>query len=140
MVESLRDNLNRLTSLLNDHPVPFYSPRYAAHMTFDSSLPSIAGWITGLLLNPNNISFEAGPLTTLLELEVGNELCKMIGFKHDDKVPEEREDDDAERGEDVMSWGHLTADGTVANIEAIWVGEFTLSSTSSKRLRTVSSP
>ncbi|KAF5326606.1 hypothetical protein D9611_000881 [Ephemerocybe angulata] len=105
MVATLRTKLARLSSLLNDRSVPFYSPRYAAHMVFESSLPSIAGWLAAMLLNPNNVSFDAGPITTLLELEVGRDLCRMLGF---------------EEGGDVRSWGHLTCDGTVANIEAIW--------------------
>jgi glutamate/tyrosine decarboxylase-like PLP-dependent enzyme len=58
-----------------------------------------------MLLNPNNVLFEAGPITTALELEVGQDLCKMIEF---------------ENTEDIGGWGHLTCDGTVANIEAIW--------------------
>ena len=105
MVNELRSKLSNLSTLLNDFSIPFYSPRYAAHMTFESSLPSIAGWLSAMLLNPNNVSFEAGPITTLLELEVGKDLCKMIGFKDQD---------------DIQSWGHLTADGTVSNIEAVW--------------------
>ncbi|KAJ3501934.1 hypothetical protein NMY22_g18755 [Coprinellus aureogranulatus] len=117
MVENLRSSLARLSSLLNSRGIPFYSPRYAAHMTFDFSLPSIAGWLGGLLLNPNNISFEAAPLTTVLELEVGKGLCKMLGYA------ETGNGSPQEMDVDVKSYGHLTADGTVANIEALWAGE-----------------
>jgi glutamate/tyrosine decarboxylase-like PLP-dependent enzyme len=120
MVENLRNSLARLFSLLNDRSIPFYSPRYAAHMTFEPSLPSIAGWMSAMLLNPNNVSFQASPITTLLELEVGKELCKMIGFKDS---PEEGEEwNEGQMEGDIRSWGHLTTDGTVANIEAIWAG------------------
>ncbi|KAJ2935440.1 hypothetical protein H1R20_g1658, partial [Candolleomyces eurysporus] len=107
MVDKLRKKLSDLSTLLNDFSVPFYSPRYAAHLTFENSLPSIAGWLSAMLLNPNNVSFEAGPITTALELEVAQDLCKMIGF---------------ENTEEIRAWGHLTCDGTVANIEAIWAG------------------
>ncbi|KAG2005932.1 group II decarboxylase [Coprinopsis cinerea AmutBmut pab1-1] len=107
--DNLRKKFAELSTLLNDFSIPFYSPRYAAHMTFESSLPSIAGWLAGLLLNPNNVSFEAGPITTLLELEVGQDLCKMIGFENEG---------------DMQSWGHLTSGGTIANIEFIWAGKF----------------
>lgn len=116
MVEELRNKIARLSSLLNDRAIPFYSPRYAAHMTFESSLPSIAGWLSAMLLNPNNVSFEAGPITTLLELEVGRDLCHMLGFDSDT-----HSHGDGEEADDMAkSWGHLTCDGTVANIEAIW--------------------
>ncbi|TFK20430.1 PLP-dependent transferase [Coprinopsis marcescibilis] len=103
-VNTLRQKSHNLSALLNEYSIPFYSPRYGAHMTFESSLPSIVGWLSGLLLNPNNVSFEAGPITTVLEHQVGQDLCKMIGFHNEG---------------DMQSWAHLTCDGTVANIEFI---------------------
>jgi len=36
--------------------VPFSSPRYAAHMSFETSMPAIVGWILTVLFNPNNVS------------------------------------------------------------------------------------
>lgn len=72
-------------------------------MTGDASLPSLLGYVAALLYNPNNISSEASPVTTRLELEVGNDIARMIGYR-----PQ-------------THWTHLTSGGTVANAEALWV-------------------
>lgn len=45
-----------LSNLLNEHSVPFFSPRYAGHMCFETSMPAILGWILTILFNPNNVS------------------------------------------------------------------------------------
>ena len=42
-------------------------------------------------------------MTTSYEIDAAGDLCEMIGLKRED------------------SMGHLTAGGSVANIEAIWV-------------------
>ena len=82
---------------------PTFSPRYLAHMISEQSIPSILGYIAGLLYNPNNVTSEAAPVTVDLELEVGRMLASMLGYN-----PEQ-------------SWAHLCAGGTIANIEALWV-------------------
>lgn len=96
-----------MTKLLYDYAVPFYSQRYAGHMNFDVSLPGILGWVTTVLSNPNNVAFEASPITTQLEIFVGYQLCEMLGY---------------ERGpaDKPRYWGHIACDGTVANLESIW--------------------
>lgn len=81
---------------------PFQSPRYAAHMLAEQTLPAIAGYFAAMLYNPNNVSNDAAPVTVRLELEASRMIARMLGY-----------------GED--SWGHLTSGGTVANIEALWV-------------------
>ena len=58
--------------------------------------------MTALLFNQNNCAAEASTVTTKLEVEVGTDLCVMMGYDKD------------------KSMGHLTAGGSVANIEAIW--------------------
>jgi len=90
--------------------IPFHSPRYIGHMLADISLPALVGYIATLLYNPNNCSWEAAPVTTLIEVEVGRELARMLGFGH---TPEEL----------AATWGHITSGGTVANLEAIWVAK-----------------
>ena len=90
--------------------IPFYSPRYIGHMTADTSLPGLIGYIATMLYNPNNVSWEASPVTTLLEVEVGRELAWMLGFG-------------TNRAELVNTWGHITSGGTLANIESIWVAK-----------------
>ncbi|KAK4186014.1 pyridoxal phosphate-dependent transferase [Podospora australis] len=89
--------------MLGQHSIPFWSPRYQAHMCTDLTMPSLLGYFMTMLYNPNNVAVEASPLSTIAEIEVGEQLCDLFGF---DKT---------------TSWGHVTCDGTVANLEAIWV-------------------
>lgn len=51
------------------------------------------------------VAFEASPVTTLLELEVGNQLCSMLGYP---------------TNENIKPWGHIACDGTVSNMESMW--------------------
>ncbi|HYW07479.1 MAG TPA: pyridoxal-dependent decarboxylase [Longimicrobium sp.] len=83
--------------------VPFFSPRYIGHMSSDLTMASMIGYFATMLYNPNNVAAEASPVTTRMELEVADQLARMIGY-----APERQ-------------WGHLTSGGTVANFEALWV-------------------
>ena len=49
---------------------------------------------------------EASTVTTILELMVGDDICKILVYNIADK--------------NTRPWGHITCDGTVANIEASW--------------------
>ncbi|ARV62790.1 decarboxylase [Nostocales cyanobacterium HT-58-2] len=89
--------------------VPFFSMRYQGHMGWDSTIPSVIGYFAGMLYNANNVAFEASTVTTELEIEVGDDLCRMLGYY----VPPHQTDE-------MRAWGHVTCGGTVANIEAIW--------------------
>lgn len=115
MVDRLISRLDKMTDLLNDHSVPFYSPRYSAHMSTDVSLPGIIGYLSTMIFNPNNVAFESSPITTLMELEAGKDMCRMLGYNVDTIESGE---------EDVpVGWGHLCSGGTIANLEAIWAGK-----------------
>ncbi|KAF7340636.1 Pyridoxal-dependent decarboxylase domain protein [Mycena sanguinolenta] len=96
-----------LAHKFSNHHVPFWNPRYNGHMTNDTTLPGIAGYLTAMLFNPNNVAAEASPLTTQLEMEVGQQLCRMVGMNANPKVG-------------PVGWGHITCDGSVANLESIW--------------------
>jgi glutamate/tyrosine decarboxylase-like PLP-dependent enzyme len=87
------------------HSAPFSSMRYQGHMLWDQALPAIVGYIGALLYNQNNVAAEASPVTTMLEGEVGDQLCKMLGYKTSGVI---------------QPWGHITCDGSVANIESLW--------------------
>ena len=65
-------------------------------------MPSIIGYDTAMLYNPNNCAYEGAPATTPMELEVGKDFCKILGFDKD------------------KGWGHITNDGTLANMEGLW--------------------
>lgn len=90
--------------------VPFFSMRYQGHMNWDLTIPGIVGYFAAMLYNPNNVAFEGSTATTILELLVGDDLCRMLGYQ----VP-------GRAGAGALRpWGHVTCDGTVANIEAVW--------------------
>jgi glutamate/tyrosine decarboxylase-like PLP-dependent enzyme len=86
--------------------VPFHSPRYAAHMLAEQTLPSIAGFFAAMLYNPNNVTADVAPVTLRLEHDAGRLLCRMIGYPD-------------------SAWAHLCSGGTVANLEALWVARST---------------
>lgn len=104
----MKDRLSEVLAHLRAS-IPLSSYRNQSHMYWDTTLPSVAGYITGLLYNQNNVATEASPVTTLLEMAVCDDICRMLGFRD----PEE--DCDLPR-----PWGHLTCDGSVANAESIW--------------------
>ncbi|KAJ7325911.1 PLP-dependent transferase [Mycena albidolilacea] len=115
--DDLRKRVGELAQLMNQYSVPFFSPRYIGHMCMEMSVPAIVGYLTTMLFNPNNVAFEASPITTLLELEVGQQLCTMLGY------PANISTHDGD-GEKITPWGHIACDGTVANMEAsqsMWV-------------------
>ncbi|KAH9047668.1 pyridoxal phosphate-dependent transferase [Lactarius hengduanensis] len=113
-MSKLRTTLTLLSRLLPQHCVPFYSPRYMAHMVADVSMPATLGYIMGLMYNPNNVGAEGGPITHVIEHDVGQQLCNMLGFHTQlgDKPQQGR----------PTAWGHITCDGSVANLESMWVG------------------
>ncbi|KAI0437068.1 pyridoxal-dependent decarboxylase domain protein [Xylaria telfairii] len=105
-IQTLTINSTDLSEKLAKHSVPFWSPRYNAHMNMDTTLASIIGYVSTMIYNPNNVATEASPFTTEVERQVGQELCKMLGYNDPDP--------------NSAPWGHITCDGSVANLEAIW--------------------
>lgn len=79
-------------------------------MCMDMAMPALLGYFMTMLYNPNNVSIEASPISTVAELQVGEDLCNMFGFNTNPK----------DEGKPV-GWGHITCDGTVANLESMWV-------------------
>src|SRR5262245_18079042 len=111
-IATLRDSYRSLLACLKKS-VPFFSMRYQGHMICDSTLPALVGYFATMLYNPNNVAFEASTATTLLEMWVGDDLCRMLGYA----IP-----DEAAMTEGALRpWGHITCGGSVANIEAVWV-------------------
>src|SRR5262249_42934526 len=85
--------------------VPFFSYRYQAHMLWDTTLPAVVGYLAAVLYNQNNVAAEASPVTTALEIEVGQDLGRTSGYS-------------APPG--PVRGGHIPGDGSVANIESMW--------------------
>ncbi|MEY9606275.1 glutamate/tyrosine decarboxylase-like PLP-dependent enzyme [Bradyrhizobium japonicum] len=107
-MDLLKDGYRDLLAFLKKS-VPFFSMRYQGHMNWETTLPGALGYFAAMLYNPNNVAFEGSTATTILELLVGDDLCRMLGYEISPLRPT-----------DVRPWGHITCDGTVANIEALW--------------------
>ncbi|KAE8392515.1 pyridoxal-dependent decarboxylase conserved domain protein [Aspergillus alliaceus] len=109
LTKNFGNAIDEAAKLLGEHSVPFWTPRYEAHMTTDVSMVSLLGYFMTMIYNPNNVATEASPFSTAAEILVGEQLCRLLGYetKHVAGSP--------------AGWGHITCDGTVANLESIWV-------------------
>jgi glutamate/tyrosine decarboxylase-like PLP-dependent enzyme len=87
--ERLRDNY------------PFFHPRYVGQMLKPPHPVAVVGYVTAMMINPNNHALDGGPATARLEKEVVAQLAAMFGFD--------------------QHLGHLTSSGTIANLEALFV-------------------
>lgn len=72
-------------------------------------MASLLGYFMTMIYNPNNVALEASPLSTVAEIEVGEQLCELFGYNID-----------ADNQNLPVGWGHVTCGGTVANLESIW--------------------
>ncbi|MFD9220590.1 pyridoxal phosphate-dependent decarboxylase family protein [Streptomyces sp. NPDC060064] len=88
------------TERLKDN-YPFFHPHYAGQMLKPPHPAAVVGYVTAMLINPNNHALDGGPATAKMEREVVQQLAKMFGFG--------------------THLGHLTTSGTVANLEALFV-------------------
>jgi glutamate/tyrosine decarboxylase-like PLP-dependent enzyme len=87
---------------------PFHHPRYAGQMLKPPHPAAVIGYVTAMLVNPNNHALDGGPATAAMEKDVVARLAAMFGFP---TVP--------------GHLGHLTSSGTIANLEALYVGRET---------------
>lgn len=101
----MRRELHQLSAQLKKS-VPFHSPRYIGHMSSDLLLPGLAAHMLTLPYNPNNVSEDAAPVTVDMEVQVGLQLARMLGYPHDPAQP-------------ACAFGHLTSGGTLANYQAL---------------------
>jgi len=80
---------------------PFFHPSYAGQMLKPPHPAAVVGYLTAMLINPNNHALDGGPATARMEKEVVAQLAGMFGFG--------------------THLGHLTTSGTIANLEALYV-------------------
>ncbi len=80
---------------------PFFHPCYAGQMLKPPHPAAVAGYLTAMLINPNNHALDGGPATARMEKEAVAQLAGMFGL--------------------ATHLGHLTTSGTIANLEALWV-------------------
>jgi glutamate/tyrosine decarboxylase-like PLP-dependent enzyme len=85
--------------LRNNYPYP--EPSYAGQMLKPPVPVAWAAYAAAMLINPNNHALDGGPATAALEREAVREIADMFGLS--------------------PYLGHLSASGTIANLEALWV-------------------
>ncbi|KAB1140157.1 aspartate aminotransferase family protein [Streptomyces luteolifulvus] len=88
------------TGRLKDN-YPFFHPHYAGQMLKPPHPAAVVGYLTAMLINPNNHALDGGPATARMEREAVAQLATMFGFD--------------------THLGHLTTSGTIANLEALFV-------------------
>ena len=120
--DKLYQNVHEFLAALRRN-FPFYNPRYIAHMLSDVTMPSLLGYIGGLLYNPNNVTTEAAPVTTEWEILACNNILEMIGFKLPPLPPKNKDEEKNYNKliKEEFGWAHITSGGSLANIEALWV-------------------
>src|SRR5262245_3941764 len=111
-VAALRKSAAELNAMLK-RSAPIFSRASHGTMLWDQGLPAMVGYFAGMLYNQNNVAAEASPITTWLEIQVGNDLCRMLGYDVPPKGTQPK-------AGTIVPWGHITCGGTVANIEALW--------------------
>ncbi|KAK8069100.1 pyridoxal-dependent decarboxylase domain protein [Apiospora phragmitis] len=104
--DKLKNAVRKASNIIARASIPFWSPRYQAHMCTDMSMTSLLGYFMTMLYNPNNVALEASPVSTVAEIEVGEQLCELFGYNTQ-----------SGNTEGPTAWGHVTCDGTVANLE-----------------------
>src|SRR5580698_5531923 len=80
---------------------PFFHPSYAGQMLKPPHPAAVVGYLTTMLINPNNHALDGGPATGRMEKEVVAQLAGMFGLG--------------------THLGHLTTSGTIANLEALYI-------------------
>src|SRR6266540_1637944 len=99
-VDALERATAELRTRLRDN-YPFFHPRYIGQMLKPPHPAAVLGYVTAMLVNPNNHALDGGPATARMEKEVVAQLAAMFGFD--------------------THLGHLTSSGTIANLEALYV-------------------
>ncbi|MGP4116384.1 tyrosine decarboxylase [Levilactobacillus zymae] len=100
-VNRIRSVLNQLSERIRTESVPWHSAgRYWGHMNSETLMPALLAYNYAMLWNGNNVAYESSPATSQMEEEVGQEFARLMGYDY--------------------GWGHIVADGSLANLEGLW--------------------
>lgn len=97
----MNEVMNEISARMRTHSVPWHTAgRYWGHMNTETLMPSILAYNFAMLWNGNNVAYESSPATSQMEEEVGYEFADLMSYKN--------------------GWGHIVADGSLANLEGLW--------------------
>jgi glutamate/tyrosine decarboxylase-like PLP-dependent enzyme len=99
--KSIEKTFSRLVQRLKCN-FPFHHPSYAGQMLKPPHPLTWAAYAMAMSINPNNHALDGGPPSSEMEKEAVAELAEFLGY-----------------GDTFL--GHLTASGTIANLEALWI-------------------
>lgn len=99
--ENMKEVLDDVSKRLRSGSIPWQSAgRYWGQMNSDTLMPAQLAYDYAQLFNSNNVALEASMATSQMEEDVANDFCKLLGYPN--------------------GWGHITHDGSMANLEGIW--------------------
>src|SRR5256885_10068391 len=97
----LTEVLNATAERLQDN-YPYFHPLYAGQMLKPPHAVARLAYSLALWINPNNHALDGGRASSAMEKEAVAELARMFGWQ--------------------THLGHLCSGGTMANLEALWIG------------------
>lgn len=93
--------LDDLSQRMRSGSIPWQSAgRYWGQMNSETLMPALLAYNYAILWNPNNVALESSMATSQMEAEVGADFARLFSFKD--------------------GWGHIVADGSLANLEGLW--------------------
>ena len=93
--------LSELDRRMRPGTIPWMSAgRYWGQMNSDTLMPAMIAYSYAMLWNSNNVALESSMATSKMEAEVGEDFAKLFDYKD--------------------GWGHITHDGSMANLEGLW--------------------
>src|SRR5207249_8709015 len=100
-MDRLEEVLNTTAERLKDN-YPYFHPLYAGQMLKPPHPVARMAYALAMWINPNNHALDGGRATSAMEKEAVAEIAGMFGWTN--------------------FLGHLCGGGTMANLEALWVG------------------
>src|ERR1700686_4138894 len=100
-MERLAEVLNGTAERLRDN-YPYFHPLYAGQMLKPPHPVARLAYALAMWINPNNHALDGGRASSSMEKEAVGELARMVGWD--------------------THLGHLCGGGTMANLEALWIG------------------
>ena len=97
---NLRRVLLEVAERMHDN-YPYFHPQYAGQMLKPPHPVARLAYSLAMYINPNNHALDGGRASSRMEKEAVAEIARMFGWE--------------------MHLGHLTAGGTMANLEALWI-------------------
>ncbi|RSX54994.1 decarboxylase [Bifidobacterium dolichotidis] len=99
--EHIHEVLDELNTRMRRGSIPWMSAgRYWGQMNSETLAPAMLAYMYAMLWNSNNVALESSMATSQMEAEVSQDFCNLLS------MPE--------------GWGHITHDGSMANLEGIW--------------------